>query len=133
MAGARSLGTAAFVAWLVAGSACFVFNHGKRGQQDAAPPEGEVALRVTNHNYLDVVIYAVHDGQQTRLGTVTGSSSQVFYVRARLLGIGREIRLLGHPIGGQAVARTETLVVQPGQYIEWTLETDLARSSVGVY
>jgi hypothetical protein len=28
---------------------------------------------------------------------------------------------------------TETLVVQPGQYIEWTLETDLARSSVGVY
>jgi len=24
-------------------------------------------------------------------------------------------------------------MVQPGQYIEWTLETDLRRSSVGVY
>ena len=134
MARAGSFGTAAFAALVLAGSACFLFNHGKAGRQDAPPTrEGEFALSVTNHNFLDVVIYLVHDGQQTRVGTVTGSSSQVFYLRARLLGMGREIRLLGHPIGGQAVARTETLVVQPGQYIEWTPETDLARSSVGVY
>ena len=135
MARAGSLAPAAFAVLLVAGSACFLFNRGKSGQRAAAPPppEGEVALSVTNHNYLDVVIYVLHDGQQTRVGTVTGSSSQVFYLRARLLGMGREIRLLGHPIGGQDLARTETIVVQPGQYIEWTLETDLRRSSVGVY
>ena len=133
MARAGSLGAAAFAALLAAASACFVFNRGKSGQGAADPPEGEIALSVTNHNYLDVVIYVLHDGQQTRVGTVTGSSSQLFYMRARLLGMGREIRLLGHPIGGQTIARTETLVVQPGQYIEWTLETDLARSSVGVY
>jgi len=29
--------------------------------------------------------------------------------------------------------RTEILTVRPGQRIEWTLETDLRRSSVGVY
>src|SRR2546422_2536606 len=133
MARAHRLRTAASAALLVAGSACFLFNRGKSGRQAAAPPEGEIALSVTNHNFLDVVIYVLHDGQQTRVGTVTGSSSQVFYLRARLLGTGREMRLLGHPIGGQTVARTETLVVQPGQYIKWTLETDLARSSVGVY
>jgi len=34
-------------------------------------PAGEIALNVTNNNYLDVVIYVVHDGQQTRAGTVT--------------------------------------------------------------
>ena len=113
-------------------STCFVFNRGKSGQQAAAPPEGKIALSVTNHNYLDVVIYVLHDGQQTRVGTVTGSSSQQFYLRP-LLGMDREIRLLGHPIGGQTTARTETLVVQPGQHIEWTLETDLRRSGVGVY
>ena len=133
MARAGSLAPAAFAVLLVAGSACFLFNRGKSGQGAAASPEGEVALSVTNHNFLDVVIYVLHDGQQTRVGTVTGSSSQVFYLRARLLGMGREIRLLGHPIGGQDLARTETIVVQPGQYIEWTLETDLRRSSVGVY
>ena len=32
-----------------------------------------------------------------------------------------------------AFARTQTLILQPGQYIEWTLETDLRRSSVGVF
>jgi len=126
---------AALAILLFAAPACFIFNR----ESKAAPapaidvPEGEIALSVTNHNYLDVVVYVLHDGLQTRVWTVTGSSSQVFYLRARLLGMGREIQLLGHPIGGQAVARTETLVVQPGQYIEWTLETDLARSSVGVY
>ena len=133
MAPAHGLSTAALTALLIGGSACFVLNRGKAGQQAAAPPESEIALSVTNHNYLDVVIYVLHDGQQTRVGTVTGSSSQQFYLRPRLLGMGREIRLLGHPIGGQTTARTETLVVQPGQYIEWTLETDLSRSSVGVY
>src|SRR5882762_9472721 len=123
---------AMLAALLVAAPACFVFDRGSKAAPSPAIdiPEGEIALSVTNHNYLDVVVYVLHDGLQTRVWTVTGSSSQVFYLRARLLGMGREIQLLGHPIGGQAVARTETLVVQPGQHIEWTLETDLARSSV---
>src|SRR5881396_4077575 len=133
MARAGSLAPAAFAALLLAGSACFLFNRGKSGQGAAASPEGEVALSVTNHNYLDVVIYVLHDGQQTRVGTVTGSSSAVFFLPVRLLGQGREIELYGDAIGNDAYARTERLIVQRGQYIEWTLETDLRRSSVGVF
>src|SRR6266853_4558211 len=125
---------AALAALLLAASACFIFNHGKADRPPAVDvPEGEIALSITNHNFLDVVVYVVHDGQQTRVGTVTGSSSAIFYLPGRLLGQGRELQLLGHPIGGTDLASTETIVVQPGQYIEWTLETDLRRSSVGVY
>jgi hypothetical protein len=115
-------------------TACFIFNH-KEPQRTSVydVPENEVALAVTNHNYLDVVIYVRHDGQETRVGTVTGSSSEIFYLPARLLGMGHEIQLLGHPIGGTTPASTPTILVQPGQYIEWTLETDLRRSSVGVF
>src|SRR5947208_7639992 len=113
MARARSLASAAFAALLVAGSACFLLNRGKSSQQAAAPAEAEIALSVTNHSFLDVVIYVLHDGQQTRVGTVTGSSSQQFYLRPRLLGMGREIRLLGHPIGGQTTAGTEPPAGQP--------------------
>jgi len=110
------------------------WRHGKPAQAgDTQVSQGEIALRVTNHNFLDVTIYVVHDGQRTRVGTVTGSSSQVFFLPFRLLGQGREIQLLGDPIGSTQLARTERLVVQPGQYIDWTLETDLRRSSVGVY
>jgi hypothetical protein len=64
---------------------------------------------------------------------VTGSSSAVFFLPVRLLGQGREIELYGDAIGNDAYARTERLIVQRGQYIEWTLETDLRRSSVGVF
>src|SRR5690349_13710197 len=116
-------------------SACFLFNRGKKAAPTPAVdvPEGEVALNVTNHNYLDVVVYVLHDGIQTRVGTVTGSSSTVFFLPARLLGSGREIQLYGDAIGNDSYARTDVLVVQRGQYIEWTLETDLRRSSVGVF
>jgi len=80
-----------------------------------------------------VVIYVLHDGLHTRVGTVTGSSATVLFLPMRLLGHGREIELYGDAIGNEAYARTDILVVQPGQYIEWTLESDLRRSSVGVY
>ena len=120
---------------LLAAPACFLFNRGHDANAARALdiPEGEIALNVTNHNYLDVVIYVLHDGLQTRVGTVTGSSSAVFFLSAHLLGQGREIQLLGDAIGSDAYARTSILVVQRGQYIEWTLETDLTRSSVGVF
>ncbi|HVH68266.1 MAG TPA: hypothetical protein VM716_10395 [Gemmatimonadales bacterium] len=132
MASVHTLRLVAALCPVLAG--CFVFN---RHEEPGSPPDrvssGEIALDVTNHNFLDVVVYVLHDGQQTRVGTVTGSSSATFYLPARLLGQGREIQLLGHPIGGADLARTETIVVQPGQYVAWTIETDVRRSSVGVY
>ncbi len=123
---------------LLAAPGCFIFNkEGKAASSLASnvpnAPEGEIALSVTNHNYLDVVVYVVHDGQQTRVGMVTGSSATVFFVPFRLLGLGRELQLYGRAIGSDSFARTQTLIVQRGQYIEWTLETDLRRSSVGVF
>lgn len=133
---ARMLRRATALLLPVATTACFVFNRGHKPDEDSAisdAPESEIALNVTNHNYLDVVVYVVHDGQRTRIGTVTGSSSTVFFLPFRLLGQGREIRLFGDAIGSDAYAVTDILVVQRGQYIEWTLETDLRRSSVGVF
>jgi hypothetical protein len=132
--GARRLGLTLLVV-LLAAPACFVFNRGNKAAPAPAfdVPEGEIALNVTNHNYLDVVIYVLHDGVQTRVGTATGSASTLFFLPGRLLGQAREIQLLGDAIGNDSYARTDILVVQRGQYIEWTLETDLRRSSVGVF
>lgn len=121
---------------LLAAPACFLFNRGHQPADEsvqADPSESEVALNVTNHNYLDVVVFVLHDGQRTRVGMVSGSSSTVFFLPIRLLGQGREIRLYGDAIGNDSYAVTDVLVVQRGQYIEWTLETDLRRSSVGVF
>ena len=102
-------------------------------QSQEQASQSEVTLQVTNHNYLDIIVYVVHDGQRTRIGTVTGSSAQVFTLPPRLIGQAHEIQLYGDPIGSEDFALTELLFVQPGQYIEWTLESDLRRSSVGVF
>jgi hypothetical protein len=92
-----------------------------------------VLLLVNNHNYLDVTVYLAHDGQDTRLGMVTGNSSIRLTFPITMLGQAREVRLVGHPVGTRQVVSSEIMVIQPGQYLEWTVETDVRRSSVGVY
>jgi hypothetical protein len=97
------------------------------------PPEENILLQITNHHHLDITIYAIHDGQRTRLGVAGGSAHTKMVLPARLLGAGRELRLYGDPIGSSDRAITEVIVVQPGQFVEWLLETGLDRSTVGVY
>ncbi len=124
---------AALALLLLVGPACFIFGRKPGGRPAVDLREGEVALRVANHTNLDVVVYLVHDGVRTRVGTVTAASSTAFLLPVRALGRGREIRLFGDPIGGRDHAETESIVIQPGQRIEWTLEPELRRSTVAVY
>jgi hypothetical protein len=124
-----SLSRRAFSIALIAASVACA---GRRHHASAASLP-DIPLKVTNRNWHDVTIYVLHDGQRTRIGLVTGSSTQEFVLPARLLGQSHELALLGEAIGSPVFARTEVLTIQPGQFIEWTLETDLRRSSVGVY
>ena len=109
--------------------------HHARSEPEEQPPPADAAvpLEIANHNWLDVTIYVVRDGQPMRVGIANASSSASFTLPAHLLGQGREVRLWGRPIGGTGGALTETVVVQPGQWIEWTLESDLSLSAIGVY
>jgi hypothetical protein len=117
----------------VLGTVLLVGCSGKR--QAAVPPRPveKIAVRVTNHHFLDVVVYAVCEGQRTRIGVASGSGSTQMNVPRRLLGPGQEVQLIGDAIGSEERAVTETIIVQPGQFIELLLESRLARSSVGVY
>jgi len=117
------------MAMLVASSACA---HRRRSGSMSEPPL-DVTLQVTNHNFLDVTVFVLHEGQRIRMGLAIGSSTQSFTIPGRLVAQSHEIALLGQAIGSIARVRTELLTVHPGQRIEWTLETDLRRSSVGVY
>jgi len=94
---------------------------------------GDVPLQVVNHHWLDVTVYVIHDGQRTRLGVAGGTAETQMVLPSRMLGMGGDIQLWGDPIGSSERAITETLVVHPGQFIEWSLEWGLDRSSVGVY
>ena len=114
---------------------CITLGCGHRASVRNAP-SGEPAdfvLTVTNHHFLDITVYLERDGQRTRVGTVTAASTAQFRLRGGALSASRQFRLFAAAIGSNENVRTETLTIQSGQTIEWTLEHDLRRSSVGIY
>ena len=96
-------------------------------------PNAPTPLTIENAHWLDVVVYVFHDGEMSRVGTVTAASSSNFFLPAWMLGQSRNIRLAADPIGSTAGIGTELIHIQPGQFIEWRLESSLARSTVAVY
>lgn len=132
----RRLGRAAAVFSLIAlGAAC-----ARHPEADQAAPEAEGAdpdapteLVVSNAHWLDITIFVVHDGQTSRVGTATAASTTSFVLRRWMLGPTRTVRLIGNPIGAGSNVQTELIHIQPGQFIEWRLESQLVRSTVAVY
>lgn len=98
-----------------------------------AESNAEVALEVENHGWSDIVIYLVRGNAVDRLGMVGALNTETFIFPYRKLGIGTDVRLRAYPIGGPRAFTSENLLVQPGQWIKWTLESDLTRSFLAVY
>ena len=109
-----------------------------RSEDGEADPQlsetsAEVALEVENHAWSDIVIYLVRGTAVERLGTVGALNTETFVFPYRRLGIGTDVRLRAYPIGGPRAFTSENVLVQPGQWIKWTLESDLTRSFLAVY
>ena len=94
--------------------------------------DGVVTLRVVNHSWLDVTIYMQHGTRRDRIGTATATTTTEFHVPLRRLANGGDYRLFGDPIGSRQTVRSEALHAQDGDVVTWTLEDDLARSSIDV-
>ena len=103
-------------------------------ESDPAPESrAEVALVVEDHHWNDVIIYVLHDGVADRIGLATAVKTSTFIIAGRRLGTSGLVQLRGHAVGAPDYHTTDAFVVRPGQEIEWTLESDLARSSVAVH
>ena len=107
----------------------------KAEDQDAepSPSDREMALEVENQGWSDVVIYLVRGTAVDRLGMVGSLNTKTFVFPYSKLGIGNDVRLRADPIGGPTTFTSENLLVQPGQWVKWTLESDLSRSFLAVY
>ena len=119
-------------ALLVAAGCLFAACHSRPSSVPQGPVDG-VPLQISNHNWSDVVIYVVRDGFQSRLGVAAAATATSFTLPRRMLGQAGELQLFGRPIGAKGSAFTETVIVQPGQWVEWTLEDDLSRSAIGAF
>lgn len=119
---------------LVLGSACT--RHSSSINKAVVPVVEEphdVYIEVNNHNWLDVVVYAVHGGQTTRLLTVAAASWGSGTLPSHVLAQQGEMRLLAHAVGNPTKFMSERIFARSGMTINWTLETDLKRSSLAVW
>ena len=107
----------------------------KDSDAESPPPEhtAELALEVENHGWSDIVISLVRGTSVERLGMVGALNTETFVFPFRKLGVGTDVRLRAYPIGGPNAYTSENVLVQPGQWIKWTLESDLTRSFLAVY
>jgi hypothetical protein len=92
-----------------------------------------VVLEVENHNWSDVVLYIVHDGVQTRFTQVAAAHDLSVEIPARLQGQMGVIRLAARRIGGTDSFVSQALSIRGSSAVRFTIESSLARSSVGVW
>jgi hypothetical protein len=121
-------------ALLVLVPACGLFSSHHRRDANSVDPgdHRRVGVEVTSHNWNDITVYLVTGGLPQRLGMVTALSSASFDFPSHRVYTSAGVRLRALPVAGHAFT-SETILVQPGQVITWTLENDLDHSSVTVY
>ena len=103
-----------------------------RHSDSSRPSDTDTMVEVENHHWNDVVVYLMNCNQSQRLGMVTGVSTNRFSFPYRHIASGGRLRLRAHPIGGDSFT-SEDVVIQPGQSVKWTLESDLRRSSLAIF
>jgi hypothetical protein len=115
------------LALLLAGSAC---NAVRRG----GTPDDEsdiVTVTIVNHHSLNVTVFNVVQGRRDRLGEVIAAASMSFKLHLRRLPAS-ELQLLADPIGSTRSVTSELLHVAAGDFVQWVLESDLARSHIDI-
>ena len=118
--------------WLATLVLLWACRHAGEEDPPSVDPDTAVVVQVENHYRGDVVIYLAVGTQRVRLGMVTALSSQAFSFPWRRLQGSGVTRLLARPLAASSFA-SDPLLVQPGQGITWTLESDLERSTMTVY
>jgi hypothetical protein len=105
-------------------AACFNRPHSGLDPESAVRVERgddstKVTVRVENQGFADVNVYAIptSGGVRTRLGTVSGHSTEILQVPPQLLFGISELQFLADPIGGAEASLSDKVMVSPGDEV----------------
>jgi hypothetical protein len=88
-----------------------------------------VTVAVTNHNWQEIVVYAIVGSSRQRLGTVPAVKQATFQLPTGLMAFPGTVNLLLDPIGSRSTFRTGAIAVGSGQQIRLTVENQLTLSN----
>jgi len=112
--------------------ACLGPRHTVRDDSGPSPLADGFELTLNNHHWLDINVFVQHDGEASRVTTVTASSSQTLILPLWMLGESKIVRIIAEPVGEVGRYTTEQLRVDPGQSVEVNVESVLSKSNYSV-
>lgn len=89
-------------------------------------------LTLNNRHWLDINIFVQHDGESSRVTTVTASTSQSLILPLWMLGDSKLVRIIAEPVGEQDSYTTDLLRVDVGQSVEVNVESVLSKSNYSI-
>jgi ethanolamine utilization protein EutA (predicted chaperonin) len=90
-------------------------------------------VRVTNHNWNDMEVYAIRNGSRRTLGVVAAAQQATLLVSEDMLDTDGTLQLAARIQGRRDMIVMDPVHVPSGDYLDWSLENELGRSSVGYY
>ena len=102
----------------------------EQSRMEAIENDDQVEVRVSNHNWHDIRVYALRNGVRHRLATVTSLTSVVIRIPKHLQPDIYGVQLLAVPIGARAGHVSPTVYVTEGDQLLWRLENNLNLSSL---
>lgn len=103
----------------------------RASKSGAAAFDEETTVLVENHNWLEMVVYALRGADRIRLGNVSTGGSAEFRL-PRGFTTGSNITLVADPIGSRTLFRSEPLAVAPGRLLRLRIENNIRQSSVSM-
>jgi hypothetical protein len=122
---------AVFLLSLIVGG-CFGPRHHFTDDAGPSPMADGFELTLNNRHWLDINVFVQHDGESSRVTTVTASSSQSLILPLWMLGESRLVRIIAEPVGEDGRYTTDLLRVGQGQSVEVNVESTLARSNYSI-
>ncbi len=89
-----------------------------------------VQVRVVNHNWHDMRIYAVVNGRSIKLGTVTGLTTETLKIRKSLVSFAADLEFVARGIGSRSEIFRTSIQVFPGDVLEFRVENSIGLSFV---
>ena len=90
-------------------------------------------VRVTNHGWDDIEVSAMRNGARRILGVISPAQQATLVVSDDMLDVDGRLQLAARIQGRPTVLLMQPLKVPNGNYVDWSLENDIGRSTVGYF
>jgi hypothetical protein len=101
------------------------------GRSALAPSPAAAQVVVHNYNWDRLTVYLTRRGSSWRLGAIDAFGEAKFVVPHAALAVAEEVYLVARPIAGRPF-RSEAFVFSVGGTADWTIQNQVALSSVMV-